>query len=99
MKTELRFQLNLIVNNSVNILVILDQCDILKLAVQDKMKKFKCNQCEYAANRIGDLKKHVMAVHDRVKNFKCGQCEHSTSAAENLKQHILDVHDKVRKFK
>ena len=50
-------------------------------------KENKCNQCNYASSRAGDLRKHLK-THSGEKLNKCNQCDYASSQAGNLIRHI-----------
>ena len=73
-------------------------------------KKFKCNQCEYRANKKGNLLKHISEVHgvDRyiLRNnteneplqcrYPCSKCDYKATQKANLQRHIDSVHEGIR---
>ena len=60
-------------------------------------RKFKCEQCLYASDRIGHLKKHIAVVHNKVeKKFKCDKCPYASHKSCHMKEHIAAIHDKIR---
>jgi hypothetical protein len=62
---------------------------------------FNCSfeNCGYASEQKGNLKRHIKIVHDKIKDFKCDKCVYETSESGNLKKHIKMVHDKIKDFK
>ena len=59
-----------------------------------KGTSYKCNVCEYASSRKGDLTRHVAAVHDKIKPYKCTVCEYAASTKGSLTYHIQINHTK-----
>ena len=60
-----------------------------------KRELFKCQQCDFTANRPSRLKVHTEFIHLGIK-YSCTQCEYETKAAFYLKQHIQNIHDGIR---
>ena len=50
-----------------------------KLAIQEKLKPFKCEVCEKSFYQKHELKKQKLAIHEKSKPFKCELCEKSFS--------------------
>ena len=40
-------------------------------------KSNKCNQCDYASSRAGDLRRHLK-THTGEKSNKCNQCDYAS---------------------
>ena len=49
---------------------------------------YKCEQCEYRAEKRGYVRKHVKTVHAAVKPFQCDHCSYASSFRSDLKNHI-----------
>ena len=64
----------------------------------DKVKSFKCNQCNYASCTKDALKYHLNLVHEG-KGFQCPNCSHKSATKSHLKEHINGVHLQVRRTK
>ena len=47
----------------------------------------KCNQCDYASSRVGNLRTHLI-MHCGEKSNKCNQCDYASSQASHLKTHL-----------
>ena len=60
---------------------------IPKKKTDNVIKSKKCNQCEYASSRAGDLRKHLK-THSGEKPNKCNQCDFASSRAGNLRRHL-----------
>ena len=50
-------------------------------------KSKKCNQCDYASARAGDLGRHLK-THSGEKSNKCNQCDYASSQASHLRTHL-----------
>ena len=51
----------------------------------EKLKK--CDQCDYASTRAGDLRRHLK-THNGEKPNKCNLCDHASSHPGNLRTHL-----------
>ena len=60
---------------------------IPKKKTDNVIKSKKCNQCEYASSRAGDLRKHLK-THSGEKSNKCNQCDYAFSQAGHLRRHL-----------
>ena len=60
---------------------------ILKKTTGNVIKSKKCNQCDYASSRAGDLRRHLK-THSGEKSNKCNQCDYASSQAGNLRTHL-----------
>ena len=69
----------------------------LKSPVHASQKLRSCNQCDFASERLGNLKRHML-VHSARKPFKCIQCNYSFTNYANLKRHMM-THSGERCFK
>ena len=58
-------------------------------------KSNKCNQCDYATSRSGDLRKHLK-THRREKQNKCNLCDFASSRAEHLRTHMKNTLEKSK---
>ena len=47
----------------------------------------KCNQCDYASNQAGNLKKQSIR-HSGEKPNKCNQCDYASSSVADLARHL-----------
>ena len=61
-----------------------------------KDKKFKCEQCPYAAGYSSHIKRHIKVVHEKIRDYICGECDYTASKKINLMRHVKEVHEKVR---
>ena len=59
----------------------------LKDANVKLLKSNKCNQCDYAFSRAGNLRQHLK-MHSGEKSNKCNQCDYASSQAGNLRTHL-----------
>ena len=50
-------------------------------------RKFKCDQCDYAAHRKATLARHKLHKHSKERPFQCDQCEYRAKTIRNLNQH------------
>ena len=48
-------------------------------------KKFKCDECSYAATHKHKLKKHKQ-IHSTTKDFSCDICDFATNTGEKLRK-------------
>ncbi|CAH0549861.1 unnamed protein product [Brassicogethes aeneus] len=58
---------------------------------KDRLKKFKCNQCEYVTLRKSSLKVHLK-IHDTNSYLKCHFCQYMTVQLRDLEAHIFRKH-------
>ena len=59
--------------------------EILKKKTGSAIESNKCNQCDYASSRAGDLKKHLI-THSGGKSNKCSQCDFACSDPSSLRR-------------
>ena len=45
--------------------------------MDNKIKKFECDKCDYKFSTNSNLKAHNKQVHDKIKNFECDKCEYN----------------------
>ena len=69
------------------------------VSVQNEMKTFKCDICEYNCSNRSNLKRHVASVHEENKHFKCDFCNYTCSQKSDLKKHVKSVHEGKKHFK
>ena len=50
-------------------------------------KAYKCNQCNFASVRAGDLRKHLKTPSGE-KSFKCNQCDFPSIQAGDFRKHL-----------
>ena len=62
-------------------------------------KKFKCEECPYAALLKTNLQRHVKGVHEKGKPYKCEKCPYAASLKKNLQRHVKGVHEKAKPFR
>ena len=60
--------------------------------VHEKLKLFKCSQCDYESTTKGNLNTHCRGVHHKIKAYDCDQCSYSATTKGNLYQHVKGVH-------
>ena len=65
----------------------------------EKLKLFKCPDCEYTCAHSANLRRHVNAAHKKLKLFKCPDCEYSCARSSRLREHVNAVHKKLKLFK
>ena len=58
------------------------------------VKKFKCNECNFASISRSLLAQHVKSVHDKVKDHKCDICDYAGSKWNSLLFHTRRHHDR-----
>ena len=61
--------------------------------IENKIKPFNCNICDYKAARNANLSKHIKSVHEGIKPFKCSICDYESATNSHLKRHIENVHE------
>ena len=59
--------------------------------VENSNLNLSCDQCEYTATHISNLKRHKKARHDGVK-FPCKHCDYKASYSHHLKTHKETKH-------
>ena len=57
------------------------------LKTHSEEKSNKCNQCDYASSRAGNLRTHLK-THSGEKSNKCNQCDFASSQAADLRRHF-----------
>ena len=67
--------------------------------VHQKLKKFKCSDCDHRCSQKSNLNQHHKDVHQKLKNFKCPDCDYRCSQKSSLKLHHEGVHLKIKNFK
>ena len=74
-------------------------------AIHDKVKDYKCEECNFATSYSFNLKIHKTHVQGngsqakKVKSFKCDDCGYSASAGHYIARHKKAVHDKIKDYK
>ena len=48
--------------------------------------KYPCDQCEYSAVNLSNLKQHKEIKHEGIR-YPCDNCDYSASTLQHLKQH------------
>ena len=62
--------------------------------VHEKMRPFKCQQCNKSFTCKRNLQYHIQIDHEKIiKPFKCQQCVKSFSSKRYLQLHIQTVHE------
>ena len=51
-------------------------------------KSNKCNQCDFASSRAGDLRRHLKTHIIGEKSNKCNQCDFASTQAGDLRRHL-----------
>ena len=59
----------------------------------------KCNTCDSAFDKSGELKRHIAAVHEGKKPYQCKICNECFFINSERKKHIEEVHDGKNVFK
>ena len=57
-------------------------------------RKHACDQCQYSANKLSNLKQHKERKHEGVK-YPCDQCTYSATTFSNLKIHKQSQHEEL----
>lgn len=55
----------------------------------------QCDQCEYSAHKLGNLKQHKAIQHEGVR-YPCDQCKFAATSKVTLKKHKFNKHLGVR---
>ena len=63
--------------------------------VNDNIKPYQCDLCEFKAGQIQRLQRHIKLVHIGLKDQKSPKCKFTTSNRDDLRRHISCVHDKI----
>ena len=71
--------------------------DSLVKKTNNTIKSNKCNQCDYASSRIGNLREHFK-THSGEKLNKCNQCDYTSHHTGNLRVH-LKIHSGEKPYK
>ena len=66
--------------------------------MNNKIKNYECDKCDYKCSQNGNLKAHNKQVHDKIKNFVCDKCDYKCSTNGDLKKHNKSVHDKIKNY-
>ena len=61
-------------------------------SVHDRIKDFKCSDCDFVTSRCDALKRHMREAHQKIKKFQCNQCDYSSSKCSDLNRHIKSKH-------
>ena len=64
------------------------------MKTHNAQKAKKCNQCDYATSREGDLRKHLK-THSGEKPNKCNHCDYASSRAGDLRRHLTMHNEKI----
>ena len=59
----------------------------LRKTNHEEVKRYKCNQCNYASSHAGHLRTHFK-THSGEKPNKCNQCDFASSRAGHLRRHL-----------
>jgi KRAB domain-containing zinc finger protein len=68
-------------------------------AVHLKLKRFFCDQCDYAAYLSTSFAAHMSVKHSLVNPFECGECSRKFANGSNLKRHFEVFHGKGKEEK
>ena len=60
--------------------------------------RHKCNTCDSAFDKSGELKRHIVAVHEGKKPYQCRICNECFLINSERKNHIETVHDGKNMF-
>ena len=58
---------------------------------KERERKFKCDQCGFAATHKYKLSLHKK-THNTSKDFKCEQCDYKTQTLANLRTDFINSH-------
>ena len=66
--------------------------------VHDKIKDFKCPNCEFCCSQRGNLRLHVEQVHNKVRKFSCSVegCLYKSNFKNDITKHNKTVHGTVK---
>ena len=57
--------------------------------------KYQCEECNYKATRLFNLRQHIEGIHDGVK-YPCKHCNYTATRVSHLQRHIKSIHDGVK---
>ena len=66
--------------------------------VHEKLKPYKCNECEKYFSQLGNLKSHSMLIHKKKHQKVEAYCNICCKPYTNLKNHIDRIHKGIRKY-
>lgn len=67
--------------------------------VHEKVKKFKCDLCEYTSYTHASLQRHIESFHENLQSYKCDKCQFSTVYKGNFKTHVKLFHENLQLYK
>ena len=70
---------------------VLQTLEKTKASGKARERKFKCDQCNYAATWKHSLKKHKQ-IHNSTKDFRCDQCDYASNTEDNLRKNSANGH-------
>eukprot|EP00116_Pleurobrachia_bachei_P005145 sb/3465407/ len=65
----------------------------------ENLRPFKCELCDYSANKKFNLQAHIRRVHQKERSFKCDECGEAYFAKRDLESHIRHFHTGEKPFK
>ena len=57
--------------------------------------KYQCEECNYKATRLFNLRQHIEGIHDGVK-YPCKHCNYTATRVSHLQRHIKSIHEGIR---
>ena len=63
-----------------------------KRSVHERVRAYKCDQCDYSCAQKGDLRQHQLAVHEQQKPHACQHCTYKCVRLSLLRQHCKSMH-------
>ena len=57
--------------------------------------KYQCEECNYKATRLFNLRQHIEGIHDGVK-YPCKHCNYTATRVSHLQRHIKSIHNGVK---
>ena len=66
--------------------------------VHDKIKDFKCPNCEFCCSQRGNLRLHIEQVHNKVRKFSCSVegCHYKSNFKNDITKHNKTVHGTIK---
>ena len=66
--------------------------------IEEKSEKFPCDECEYVAKYMRNLKQHKKDRHEGVQ-YPCHKCDYIATRKSSLFRHLKSLHMEVAEFR